>query len=133
MAESLSIVDGALKPILLCYLDQLMLNEVMAEIRGQTNTYFTNRVHIKCRGCPTLWGCSMVCIGKNIANCSKKTPFSPCHVCAVCVVRALCARYADMPLVSPLRLGHLREDGTPRVTLLAGPSWGAGRRQPLNC
>ena len=27
-------------------------------------------------GCPMLWGCSMVCIGKIIANCSKKRPIS---------------------------------------------------------
>ena len=34
-------------------------------------------------GCPTLWECSMVCIGKNIANCSN-TPnfFLSCARCA---------------------------------------------------
>ena len=30
-----------------------------------------------------LWGCSMVCIGKNIANCSKKPQFLPV-MCALC-------------------------------------------------
>ena len=37
-------------------------------------------------GCPTLWGCSMVCIGKNIANCSKNPQFLPvmCTLCALC-------------------------------------------------
>ena len=34
-------------------------------------------------GCPTLWGCSMVCIGKNIANCSKNPQFFPV-MCALC-------------------------------------------------
>ena len=34
-------------------------------------------------GCPTLWGCSMVCIGKNIANCSKNPQFLPV-MCALC-------------------------------------------------
>ena len=34
-------------------------------------------------GCPALWGCSMVCIGKNIPNCSKKPNFFlPCARCA---------------------------------------------------
>ena len=69
-----------------------MLKEVMAENRAlvshiPTRTYFTKRVHIKCRGCPTLWGCSMVCIG-NIANCSKTPQFLP-------VMCALCTRCAD--------------------------------------
>ena len=44
-------------------------------------------------GCPTLWGCSMVCIGKNIANRSKNpTFFLSCARCAraVRVVPALC-------------------------------------------
>ena len=37
-------------------------------------------------GCPTLWGCSMVCIGKNIANCSKNPQFLPvmCTLCPCC-------------------------------------------------
>ena len=41
-------------------------------------------------GCPTLWGCSMVCIGKNIASCSKNPQFLPV-MCALCLaVHALC-------------------------------------------
>ena len=43
-------------------------------------------------GCPTLWGCSMVCIGKNIANCSKNPQFLP-------VMCALCPRCAHAPNV----------------------------------
>ena len=89
----LSIVDGALKLESLCDLDQPMLKEVMAEncrLVFVANTYFNSRVHIKCLGRPTLWGCSMVCIGKNVANCSKKPQFLP-------VMCALCARYADTP------------------------------------
>ena len=87
-ASYLSIVDGALNPVSLCDLDQPMLKEVMAENRGPvshipTSTHFTNRVHIKCRGYPTLWWCSMVCIVKNIANRSQNPPISPCHVCVV--------------------------------------------------
>ena len=39
-------------------------------------------------GCPTLWGCSKVCIGKNIANCSKNPQFLP----AVCALCPRCAR-----------------------------------------
>ena len=39
-------------------------------------------------GCPTLWGCSMVCIRKNIANCSKNPQFPPV-MCALCL---RCAR-----------------------------------------
>ena len=65
-----------------------MLKEVMAENCGLcpiflTSTYFTKRVHIKCRGCPTLWGCSMVCIGRNIAVCSTNPQFLPV-MCALC-------------------------------------------------
>ena len=41
-----------------------------------TSTYFTKRVHIKGRGCQTLWVCSMVCVGKNIANCPETPNFS---------------------------------------------------------
>ena len=72
-----------------------MLEEVMAENHGLVScipgsTYLTKRVHIKCPGCPTLWGCSMVCTGKNIANCSKTPQFLP-------VMCALCTRYADTP------------------------------------
>ena len=55
-------------------------------------------------GCPTLWGCSMVCIGKNIANCSKNPQFLPvmCALCprCACAVRAvpaLCVRCAHTP------------------------------------
>ena len=40
-------------------------------------------------GCPTLWGCSMVCIGKNIANCCTPNFFLSCARCAR-AVRALC-------------------------------------------
>ena len=39
-------------------------------------------------GCPTLWGRSMVCIGKNIANCSKNLQFLP----VMCVPCPRCAR-----------------------------------------
>ena len=39
-------------------------------------------------GCPTLWGCSMVCIGKNIANCSKNPQFLP----FMCAMFPRCAR-----------------------------------------
>ena len=58
-----------------------MLQEVMAENHRlvssiPTSTYCTKRVHTKCQGCPTLWGCSMVCIGKNIANVTKGPNFS---------------------------------------------------------
>ena len=35
-------------------------------------------------GCPMLWGCSMVCFGKNIATCSKDRQFLP----AMCVLSA---------------------------------------------
>ena len=37
-------------------------------------------------GCPPLWGCSMVCLGKKIANHSKKSQFLPvlCVLCALC-------------------------------------------------
>ena len=48
-------------------------------------------------GCPTLWGCSMVCIGKNIANCSKKPPISSCHVRVVPALCALCPCCAHTP------------------------------------
>ena len=41
----------------------------------------------------TLWGCRMICMGKNIANCSKIPQFL--HV--ICV---LCARCARMPPVA---------------------------------
>ena len=63
-ASYLSIVDGTLNLVPLCDLDQPMLKEVMAENCGlvsyiPTSTYFTQRVHIKCRGRPTLSGCSM--------------------------------------------------------------------------
>ena len=82
-------IDGALNPVPLCDLDKPMLKQVMAENCAlvsyiPTRTYFTKRVHIKCRGCPTLRGCSMVCVGKNIANGSqKKTNLSPsCARCA---------------------------------------------------
>ena len=51
--------------------------------RSLTSTYLNKRVHIKRRGCPTLWGCSMVCIGKNIANYSKNPQFLPV-ICAPC-------------------------------------------------
>ena len=94
-ASYLSIVDEALNPIPLCELDQPMLKEVMAEHCGlvsyiPTSTFFTKRVHMKYRGCPTLWGCSMVCTGKNVANCSKNPQFLP-------VMCALCTRCADTP------------------------------------
>ena len=61
-ASYLSIIVGALNTVPLCDLDQPMLKKVMAENRGlvsyiPTSAYFTKRVHIKCRGCPTLWGC----------------------------------------------------------------------------
>ena len=77
----------------LCEEDQPMLKEVMAENCGLvsyilTSAYFTKRVHIKCQGCPTLWECSVVCIGKNIANCSKTPQFLPV-MCALCT---RCAR-----------------------------------------
>ena len=77
-----------------------MLKEVMAENRGlvsyiPSSTYFTKRVHIKCRGCPTLWGCSMVHIGKNIANCSKTPQFLPAYARCARAVRVLC-RQAPM-------------------------------------
>ena len=42
-------------------------------------------------GCPTLWGCSMVSIGKNIINCSKNPQFLPV-MCALCPHYARCAR-----------------------------------------
>ena len=92
-AGHLPIVDGALNPVPLCDLDQAMLKEVMAENRGlvsyvPTSTYFTKKVYIKCRGCPTFWGYSMVCIGKNIAICHKNPPFLP-------VMCTLCTRCAD--------------------------------------
>ena len=45
-------------------------------------------------GRPTLWGCSMVCIGKNIANCSKTPQFLP-------VMCTLCARCAHTPPYTP--------------------------------
>ena len=50
-------------------------------------------------GCPTLWGCSMVCIGKNIANCSKNPQFLPvmCALCPHCA-RAVHTRTRGVPL-----------------------------------
>ena len=48
-----------------------------------TNAHFTKRVHIKCHGCPALWGCRMVCISKNVANCIKKPQFLRV-MCAMC-------------------------------------------------
>ena len=41
-----------------------------------------------------LWGCSMVCIGKNIANCSKNPQFLP-------VMCALCEHCAHMHVHAP--------------------------------
>ena len=113
-ASSLSILDGALNPIPLCDLDQPMLKDAMAENLGlvsyiPTGTYFTKIVHIKCRGCPILWGCSMVCIGKDSANCSKKCQFLPV-MCALCT---LCAYCAGMPPKSPIL--HRRPAPTPQA------------------
>ena len=51
-------------------------------------------------GCPTLWGCSMVCIGKNITNCSKNPRFLP-------VMCALCPRCARAVHTRPHNEGHL--------------------------
>ena len=88
-----------------------------------TSTYFTNTVHTKCQGCPTLWGCSMVCLSKNIANCSKNLQFLlvMCALCAphVRAVHALCRHDRTVPVcrvycvcvggggVSPFRLSAL--------------------------
>ena len=49
-------------------------------------------------GCPTLWGCSMVCIGKNVANCSKNPQFLPvmCALCPRCA-RAVHTRPPRVP------------------------------------
>ena len=46
---------------------------------------------------PTLWGCTIVCIGKNIANCGKSPQFLPV-VCALCT---LC-RHAPKGCVDPV-------------------------------
>ena len=48
-------------------------------------------------GCPTLWGCSMVCIGKNIANCSKNPQF----LLVMCALRALCTHAPQERGLSP--------------------------------
>ena len=39
----------------------------------------------------TSWGCSMGCIGKNIASCSKNPQFLPV-TCAMCARCACCMR-----------------------------------------
>ena len=44
-----------------------------------------------------FWGCSMVCIGKNIANCSKKPQFLP----VMCTLCALCTRAPVVPILIP--------------------------------
>ena len=49
-----------------------------------------NKLNKETSGCLTLWGCSMVCIGKNIAHCSKNPQFVP----VMCV---LCPRCAHTP------------------------------------
>ena len=45
----------------------------------------------KTSGCATLWGCTMVHVGKNIVNGSKNPQFLPV-MCALCVRCACCAR-----------------------------------------
>ena len=54
-ASFLSIVDGSLNPVPLCDLDQVLLNEVMAENRGLTLSDLKNRSpeHL----CATITGC----------------------------------------------------------------------------
>ena len=44
-----------------------------------------------------LWGCSMVYIGKNIANCCTPNFLPSCACSAACAVPALCACYAHTP------------------------------------
>ena len=53
---------------------------------------------VETSGCPTLWGCSMVCIGKNIANGSKDPQFLPvmCAMCARCAHTTPCKLFAKI-------------------------------------
>ena len=59
-------------------------------VTAQVPLQFSCAPPLQTSGCPTLWGCSMVCIGKNIANCSKKPQFLPV-MCALCPRCARCA------------------------------------------
>ena len=75
-------------------------------------------------GCPTLWGCSMVCIGKNIANCSKNPQFLP-------VMCALCPRCAHMP---PLNMiSFLYNPPHPSTTLHTLPHPSPPLHSPATC
>ena len=62
----------------------------------------------RCTECQTGWGRSA---GEKVLGCAEHFP-------------APGALEGAELLVSLLRLGPLRQDGTPRVTPLANPSWG---------
>ena len=69
-------------------------------------------------------GCSVVCIGKNIANCIY-SPISPCHVRAVRTLCTLCVHCANTPpeCHAPNRLRMLNREAAVR-NAHAGPKLG---------
>ena len=79
-ASYLSTVDGALNPVPLCDLDQPMLKEVMAENCGPVS-YIPNQYIFHQESAHQMPGLSnivgIVCLGKNIAKCSKNPQFLP--------------------------------------------------------
>ena len=72
-----------------------------------------------------LWGCSMVCIGKNIANCSKNPQFLPV-MCALCLhcARAVHTRPPQVSTQSCAQARSAQPPPPPTLTPYSDPRAG---------